>query len=198
VDNDWDDQGYDVSQNILETEAYVSSNRSTPTGLRELMAKPAKLANIMAHSDGAKAGLKYNIYVPSNDTSSPEIPAIGTNSFLNGMDIKSKFVNLFMCHSADFAVPNNVISSVMLNPQSEVVSALGNSTSGGLHTFSGYQFFKTLGMGHSVAESYLKFTEHLQYGGSSSIANGYGGLATYNGDKWSLGAILYGDAYYRP
>jgi hypothetical protein len=107
-------------------------------------------------------------------------------------------LNLYACHSGDPAVPNNVMTSSVLNPDSTVVSVMASTTSGALDSWSGYLYYDALSLGHSAAMSYLSWSQPQEFGSNAMIKSPYGVGIYISGYPWALGLIKFGDAYYRP
>jgi hypothetical protein len=198
VDGFWDNQPYSVSGNKVDLTSYVGTARSGIGGLKELLAIPADMTAIMTHSSGALVSIGGRTYLPSNDSLGSELPATGAVSFLGGIAIRASHLNLYACHSGDPAVPNNVMTSSVLNPDSTVVSVMASTTSGALDSWSGYLYYDALSLGHSAAMSYLSWSQPQEFGSNAMIKSPYGVGIYISGYPWALGLIKFGDAYYRP
>ena len=198
VDDFWANQPHEVSTNAAVLKAYVGTSRSTAGGFIELAGTPADFMVSMAHANAAVLGFGSKVYLPSNDSSISQIYSVttdGSPSFFNGVSIKSKHLNLYDCYAGDPSAANNVVSSILLNPASTVVSAVASTTSGAMSNWNGYIHNNALALGNSAAHAFLIWSRDNYFDGPNlhfTTAPSGDGIQDL-GNKWNTGVMKYGD-----
>lgn len=134
----------------------------------------------MAHSNSGEVAFGAKSYLPANDLVGKTVKSISTDgspSFFSGVNIKSRHMNFFDCYAGDPSGTNNVVSSVLLNPQSLVVSAVASTTSGALSNWNGWHHNNAIALGHTAAAAFLVWSRENHFDGPQIHFN-----KTPNGD----------------
>jgi hypothetical protein len=121
-------------------------------------------------------------------------------SFISGRAFKTRHLNMFDCYAGDPSGTNNLVTSVLLNPSSQVVSAVANSTSGSMSHWTSYYYYNALGLGHTAATAFLVWTRENHFpGGELKFSKTPGGneLIQDLGMDWYGGLQKVGDPLFR-
>ncbi len=203
VDDFWSNQPHEMSSNVATLKGYIGTSRSNLGGLLELASLSSDMFILMAHANSGVVSFGNKAYLPSNDSNSGQIYSVSSNgslSFFSGVPIKSRHMNFFDCYAGDPSAANNVVSSVLLNPQGTVISAVASTTSGALSNWNGWYYNNALSLQHTAATAFLVWSRDNHYdGGEMKFSQTPSGDGIQDlGNEWNTGLIKVGDPLYKP